>query len=149
MQLRCWQGRCVCSTGRPPSLRGTSSAGIPCAGYRSIARTTPRTGDSVTPIRCACDTAPFQLEPTPKHVSVSAACEVALVTCCHQNIASRWHGDNLAAARSQFLHQIPVNKLTRLREHEGVSISWGSIWRTLEPRAYDFECVKFMRHGIV
>jgi len=103
----------------------------------------------VTPIRCACDTAPFQLEPTPKHVSVSAACEVALVTCCHQNIASRWHGDNLAAVRSQFLHQIPVNKLTRLREHEGVSISWGSIWRTLEPRAYDFECVKFMRHGIV
>ena len=101
----------------------------------------------VTPIRC--DTFPFQLEPTLEHVSVSAACEVALVTCCHQNIASRWHGDNLAAVRSQFLHQIPVNKLTRLREHEGVSISWGSIWRTLEPRAYDFECVKFMRHGIV
>jgi len=99
----------------------------------------------VTPI--LCDTAPFQLEPTLKHVSVSAACEVALViTCCHQNIASHWHGDNhgVAALRSQFLLQIPVMLISH-NDHEGVS--WASTWRTLELRAVDFVCVEFRRHG--
>jgi len=96
----------------------------------------------LTPI--LCDTAPSQLEPTLKHVPVSAACEVALVTFCHQNIASHWHGDNLAAVRGQLVHLVPF-KLTS-HEHEGVS--WASIRSTLEPRAFDFECVKIWRHGI-
>jgi hypothetical protein len=36
-------------------------------------------------------------------------------------------------------------KLTR-REYEGVS--WASMWRTLEPRAFDFVFVKSKRHGV-